>query len=159
MSFDPREFRNALGRFATGVCVITANPEGEKPFGMTVNSFASVSLEPPLVLWSLQKNSECAPAFEKATQFTVNILAADQQSVSNQYAKKGAHDLLEGSYRQGRSGCVVLKDVMTSFECDIDARHDGGDHIILVGRVLELNNHPAEREPLLFFSGKYRELK
>ncbi|CAA0119108.1 p-hydroxyphenylacetate 3-hydroxylase, reductase component [BD1-7 clade bacterium] len=159
MSLDQREFRNALGRFATGVCVITANPEGEAPIGMTVNSFGAVSLDPPLVLWSIQKDSECFPLFEKATQYGVNILSEDQQALSNQYAKKGQHDLVEGTFRQGSSGVAVLKDVMTSFECDIESRIDGGDHVILLGRVLEMTTHPAERNPLVFYAGKYRELK
>lgn len=159
MSLDPREFRNALGRFATGVCVITTEPAGGKPFGMTINSFSSVSLEPPLVLWSLQKNSECFAAFENTKQFAVNILSADQQAISNQFAKKGEHDLPEGSYSHGESGCVVLNDVITSFECEVDAVHEGGDHVIIVGRVLAMNNQADPRDPLLFFSGKYRELK
>ena len=158
MSFTSRELRDALGQFATGVCVITANPSGFAPFGMTVNSFASVSLDPPLVLWSLQKDSECSSAFAAAKQFTVNILRDDQEAVSNRYAKKGAHDLEAGSYRQGRSGCVVLKECLVSFECDIDARHDGGDHIILIGRVLEMESRPTSN-PLLFHAGKYRQLR
>ena len=159
MSLDPREFRNALGRFATGVCVITTNPEGVAPFGMTVNSFASVSLDPALILWSIQKDSECFSTFEKADKFAVNILSDEQQDISNQYAKKGDHDLLDGSFRQGTTGVVVLKEAMSSFECTIEARHEGGDHVIIVGRVHEMTNHPAERKPLVFFSGKYRELK
>jgi flavin reductase (DIM6/NTAB) family NADH-FMN oxidoreductase RutF len=159
MSFDPREFRNALGRFATGVCVITAKPEDHHAFGMTVNSFASVSLEPPLVLWSLQKNSDCFALFERVTHFTVNVLSEDQQAESNQYAKKGDHALTEGSYRMGKSTSPVLKGAMTSFECEMDAVHDGGDHIIIVGKVVELSDHPAEKSPLVFFQGKYRELK
>ena len=158
MSLDPREFRNALGRFATGVCVMTFDADGV-PFGMTANSFASVSLDPALVLWSIQKDSECAPAFEKVSRYGINILKDDQQSVSNQYAKKGEHELIDGSYRLGRSGAYVLKDAMTSFECEIEQRIDAGDHIILLSRVHEMNNDPAERNPLLFFSGKYRELK
>lgn len=158
MSFTSREFRDALGTFATGVCVITANPEGFEPFGMTVNSFASLSLDPPLLLWSLQKDSECMPAFEAATHFCVNVLELDQQAVSNRYAKKGDHSLEAGTFRVGKSGCAVLKEAMTSFECSIDARHDGGDHIILVGHCLEMNCLP-ERKPLIFFKGAYRELK
>lgn len=159
MSLDPREFRNALGRFATGICVITAEVEGGKPFGMTINSFASVSLDPALVLWSLQKNSECAPLFENITRYGINILSAEQQDVSNQYAKKGEHDLTEGSYRVGRTGAIVLNDAIASFECELEATHEGGDHLILVAKVHEMQSHPAERQPLLFFSGKYRELK
>lgn len=159
MSFESRDFRDALGNFATGICIITANPEGYEPFGMTVNSFAAVSLDPALVLWSIQKDSECFAAFEKASRYGVNILASDQQALSNQYAKKGDHALRAGDYRQGRSGCVVLNDSMVSFECHIEARIDGGDHIILLGRVEEMSNHPAKDKPLVFFGGKYRELK
>lgn len=159
MSLDPREFRNALGRFATGVCVITTQVEGAQPFGMTVNSFASVSLEPPLILWSLQKDSDCFAAFQEVKKFAVNILAADQQTVSNQYAKKNEHDLIAGTFRHTDSGCVVLNDAPTSFECEIDAIHEGGDHLIIVGRVLAMTSQEEAPEPLLFYAGKYRELK
>ncbi|MCK5881111.1 MAG: flavin reductase [Sinobacterium sp.] len=158
MSLDPREFRNALGRFATGVCVITADDNGQ-PFGMTVNSFASVSLDPALVLWSIQKDSECAPIFENVTHYGINILNEDHQETSNQYAKKGDHSLVEGTYRKGTTGAYVLKDAMTSFECEVQQSIDAGDHIIILSKVTEMTNDPAERNPLLFFSGKYRELK
>lgn len=157
MSLDPREFRNALGRFATGVCVITAKDPKGQPFGMTINSFASVSLDPALILWSLQKDSDCFESFQATKHFAVNILAADQQALSNQYAKKNEHDLTPGSYRETDNGCVVLNDVFTSFECEIDAVHEGGDHLILVARVLEMHNTEL-RDPLVFFAGKYREL-
>jgi len=158
MSFTSREYRDALGRFVTGVCVITANPSGFKPFGMTINSFASVSLDPALLLWSLQKNSECLEAFELAHKFTVNVLGLHQKDVSNRYAKKGDHELQDGEYRLGRSGCVVLKDALTSFECKIHSRVDGGDHIILIGQVVEMTNKPTGK-PLVFYCGQYRELK
>ena len=157
MSFDSREYRDALGRFATGVCVITADPEGYQPFGMTVNSFASVSLEPPLLLWSLQKNSEMLDAFDKTRYFAVNVLAKEQQALSDQYAKKGDHVLDAGHFRIGASSCPVLRDVLVSFECVVEARHDGGDHIIIVGRVMEMQERP-NGEPLLFYRGGYREL-
>lgn len=159
MSLDPREFRNALGRFATGVCVITAHTQEGQPFGMTVNSFASVSLDPALVLWSIQKNSECLTHFETSDKFTINILHSGLRADSNQYAKKGDHALLEGSYRLGTTGSPVLKQAMTSFECIKDATHDGGDHLIYVGKVLDMHDHPADREPLIFYRGGYRELK
>ncbi len=158
MSLDPREFRNALGRFATGVCVITAEDKGQ-PFGMTVNSFASVSLDPALVLWSIQKDSECAPIFENVTRYGINVLTDEQQATSNQYAKKGEHNLVDGTFRQGVSGAYVLKDAMTSFECEVEQCIDAGDHVIILGKVIEMSNDPADRNPLLFFSGKYRELK
>ncbi|MFT5575406.1 MAG: flavin reductase (DIM6/NTAB) family NADH-FMN oxidoreductase RutF [Bermanella sp.] len=158
MSLDPREFRNALGRFPTGVCVITANPEGYEPFGMTVNSFASVSLDPALVLWSLQNDSECFEAFEKADKYAVNILASDQVAMSNLYAKKGDHTLDKAHYVIGRHGTPQIRGALTSFECDIWARYEGGDHTILVGKVEAMQNNAADT-PLLFFTGKYRELR
>lgn len=158
MSLDSREFRNALGRFPTGVCVITANPDGYEPFGMTVNSFASVSLDPALVLWSLQNDSECFQAFEKATKYAVNILAEEQMQLSNFYAKKGDHALQKEHYTLGRHGTPVLKGALTTFECDIWQRYEGGDHVILVGKVQSMLNS-FETKPLVFFSGKYRELR
>ena len=158
MSLDSREFRNALGTFATGVCVITANPEGYDPFGMTVNSFASVSLDPALVLWSLQNNSECLPAFEKADKFAINILSADQQDLSNLYAKKGDHVLAPEHFRIGKSGSPVLRGVVTTFECNVWARYPGGDHVILVGEVTDMETN-GNKQPLLFNAGQYRELR
>jgi flavin reductase (DIM6/NTAB) family NADH-FMN oxidoreductase RutF len=154
---DPREFRNALGSYPTGVCVITANPSGYEPFGMTINSFASVSLEPALVLWSLQNNSECYAAFEKAEGFSINVLAQEHQSLSNQYAKKGEHTLDKQHYHIGSSGQPVLNQALTSFECKIWARYPGGDHIILVGEVVAMETNPNAK-PLLFHAGKYGEI-
>ena len=158
MRFSQRALRDALGTFATGVCIITVHPPHRGPFGMTVNSFASVSLDPPLVLWSLQNDSECFSAFDNASQFGVNILNNTQVELSNYYAQKGDHNLLAGSYRYGRSGAVVLKDVVTSFECNIEARYPGGDHTIFIGRVMEVHSRPAAK-PLVFYGGQYRELK
>ncbi len=158
MSFDSREFRDALGSFATGVCVITANPEGYQPFGMTVNSFASVSLDPALILWSLQNNSECMPAFDKADRFAVNVLTTEQQDLSNLYAKKGDHQLAAEHFRLGKTGSPVLRGALTTFECKIWARHPGGDHLILVGEVEEMSTNPNGK-PLLFHSGSYGELR
>ncbi|WP_373080188.1 flavin reductase family protein [Zhongshania sp.] len=158
MSLDPREFRNALGQYPTGVCVITANPEGYKPFGMTVNSFASVSLDPALVLWSLRNDSECLDAFNKAKTFTVNFLASDQLALSNAYSKKNDHDLAADQFRIGKSGAPVLRGSLSSFECEMWARYDGGDHIIIVGKVIEMDTKPGAK-PLVFHAGKYRELR
>lgn len=158
MSLDSREFRNALGSFPTGVCIITANPEGYEPFGMTVNSFASVSLDPALLLWSLQNDSECMPAFEKAGKFAVNILADDQQELSNLYARKGDHILAPEHFHLGKSGTPLIRGVVTSFECDIWARYPGGDHVILVGEATEMTSN-ANKQPLLFTAGQYRQLR
>lgn len=157
MSFDQRAFRDALGQFPTGVTVITANPEGCKPFGVTANSFSSVSLDPPLILWSLQKNSDTFAAFEKADNFTVNVLAADNQDISNQYAKKNQHDLDEDHFTFGDSGSPVLNGALVSFECTKHASHDGGDHVILVGKV-QFVSEVSNADPLVFHSGQYRTL-
>ena len=158
MSLDSREFRNALGSFTTGVCIITASPEGHAPFGMTVNSFASVSLDPALLLWSLQNDSECFALFEQTEKFAVNILADDQQDLSNQYAKKGDHILAAEHFHLGKSGTPLIRGVVTSFECDIWARYPGGDHVILVGEATEMSSN-ANKQPLLFNAGQYRQLR
>ena len=158
MSFDSRELRSALGTFATGVCVITVNSEHYEPFGLTVNSFASVSLDPPLVLWSLQNNSECFAMFAQADKFAINILASDQADLSSRYATKDDHKLAPGHYRVGKSGAAVVRGVVTTLECNVWTRYPGGDHIILVGEVtdIETNNN---KQPLLFNAGQYRELR
>lgn len=158
MTFDGKTLRNALGQFPTGVTVITAHVPGQAPMGMTANSFASVSLDPALVLWSIQKDSDCFKTFEQATHYGVNVLSADQQALSNQYAKKGAHDLDPAHYRIGKTSCPVLKNALVSFECKITERLEGGDHIILLGEVLELNKG-VDNKPLVFHAGQYRELK
>ena len=158
MSFTTRDFRDGLGSFATGVCVISANPEGWQPFGMTVNSFASVSLDPPLVLWSLQSDSELYEAFEKTERFAVNILRSDQEELSNQYARKGDHLLSAEHFEIGASGVPILPQTLVSLECELEARHPGGDHVILVGRVVELTQR-NNGDPLLFCSGAYRHLE
>jgi flavin reductase (DIM6/NTAB) family NADH-FMN oxidoreductase RutF len=157
MSFSSREFRDALGRFATGVCVITIASKDGKPFGITVNSFASVSLDPALVLWSLQKNSDVYDDIVNAERYTINILSTEQQALSDQYAKKSDHDLSPEHFRIGKTGSPVLKNSLVSFECESEAEYDGGDHVILVGRVQDMSNSPAG-DPLLFVSGKYRQL-
>ncbi|QQD16644.1 flavin reductase family protein [Spongiibacter nanhainus] len=158
MNFDPRAFRDAMGQFTTGVCVITANPPGVAPFGMTVNSFASVSLDPALLLWSLRNDSECYEAFAAAKRFGVNVLCEDQQHLSNQYSKKDDHQLNPEHFRIGKTGVPVLRGALTSFECDIWQRYDGGDHIILVGEVLEMDCRPNGR-PLVFQGGRYKALR
>ncbi len=157
MSVDSRELRKALGRFPTGVCVITTTLACGTPMGMTVNSFAGLSLDPALVLWSIQSDSECFDIFEHAKGFTVNVLSKQQIALSNAFAKKGEHDLKPGQYRIGKSGYPVLKGAIASFECKTHAQHEGGDHVIIVGKVIEMQNSPTG-EPLIFHGGQYQEL-
>ena len=158
MTLDNRHFRESMGRFATGVTVMTARGEGLPPLGMTVNSFTSLSLAPPLVMWNIQKNSDCLAMFNCAPGFTANILGQDQEELSRRFASKGDHALAPGEYRIGRSGQVVLKGCLASFECVLWRRYDGGDHVIIIGRVIEMEARPTGK-PLLFYGGQYRELR
>ncbi|MAC33508.1 MAG: flavin reductase [Haliea sp.] len=156
MQLDGRELRNALGRFATGVCLITTvNEEGEA-LALTANSFSSVSLDPPLVLWSLQNNSDVYHIYSGAKRYAINVLSDGQQELSNRYARKGDHGLEAGHYRMGDSGAPIIEGALLSLECSLEAAHPGGDHIILVGRVEGV--HLAEGDPLLFYGGAYRAL-
>ena len=157
MDFDSRELRNALGRFATGVCLITAVDDEGRALALTANSFSSVSLDPPLVLWNLQNNSEVYDTFARPKYFAINVLSSEQQEHSNRYAKKGDHLLAPEHFTEGKSGAPVINAALVSFECELEARHAGGDHLIIVRRVLDM----VEREdgdPLLFYAGAYREL-
>ncbi len=157
MNIDGRELRNALGRFATGVCVITTVDKGGNAVGMTANSFSSVSLDPPLVLWSLQNGSDLYETFASPRDYAINILCAEQMHLSNMYAKKGDHILDSDHYRMGRHGAPVIRDALVSFECQLHATHDGGDHLIIVGRVKHVESRPTGK-PLLFHAGAYCEI-
>ncbi len=158
MDLDGREFRNALGRFATGVCLITAVNEHGEPLALTANSFSSVSLDPPLVLWSLQNNSDVFDVYAGARHYAINVLAGNQQELSSRYARKGDHVLEPEHFTPGENGgAPLINDALVSFECSLDATHAGGDHLIIVGRVDAMRVRP-EGEPLLFYSGAYRAL-
>jgi flavin reductase (DIM6/NTAB) family NADH-FMN oxidoreductase RutF len=153
MSFDNRAFRNALGTFPTGVAVVTASGAGE-PMGITVNSFASVSLDPPLVSWCLDRKSERFAGFANAPAFTISVLGSEHESVSALLAKPGEHRLDKIALTQTELGPPALADALAVFECERYAAHDGGDHAILVGRVLRFFRK-EEGAPLVFFRGRY----
>jgi flavin reductase (DIM6/NTAB) family NADH-FMN oxidoreductase RutF len=157
MNLEGRKLRDALGRFATGVCVITTMSDNQQALGMTANSFSSVSLDPPLVLWSLQNNSDVYRSFAAPRHFAINVLSSEQQAYSNQYAKKGQHDLDPAHYRLGKYGAPIIRHALATFECKLHATHDGGDHLIIVGRVIDMQQRPTG-EPLLFYCGRYHEL-
>ncbi|MEP4147949.1 MAG: flavin reductase family protein [Halioglobus sp.] len=157
MNIDGRELRNALGRFATGVCVITTIDAQGNAVGMTANSFSSVSLDPPLVLWSLQSGSDMYNTFAHPRRYAINVLSSEQMDLSNQYAKKGDHLLDPGHYSIGRHGAPIIRNSLVSFECDLDVTHEGGDHLIIIGRVKDVSSRPTGK-PLLFHSGSYCEL-
>jgi flavin reductase (DIM6/NTAB) family NADH-FMN oxidoreductase RutF len=156
MTFDIRAFRQALGEFPTGVAVVTAAGAGSH-VGITVNSFVSVSLDPPLVLWCIDKKSQRYEAFTKAESYTVSILGTAHQAISAQLARGGAHQLKEVPLLETESGAPALADALAIFECDIHAVYDGGDHAILVGQVMRFARRDAGA-PLVFFRGKYGAL-
>lgn len=158
MELDGRELRNALGRFATGVCLITAVNEKGEALALTANSFSSVSLDPPLVLWNLQNNSDVFALYAGAKHYAINVLAGNQQELSSRYARKGDHQLEPEHYTLGEAGgAPLITGALVQFECSLEATHPGGDHLIIVGRVDAMHS-VADGEPLVFYSGAYRAL-
>ena len=153
----PALLRNALGRFATGITVVTTVDPNGQPVGLTVNSFNSLSLEPALVLWSLGANSPLSEAFLGGNgHFAVNILRADQQPVSDHFASRSEDKFSSVAWHPGVAGVPVLDGCLASFECRRYAVHPGGDHHLLIGEVLQLEAN--EGVPLLFFGGRYTNL-
>ncbi len=152
-SIDPRDFRNALGTFATGVTIITtAAPDG-KPYGLTCNSFASVSLNPPLVLWSLVIFSSSMSVFQNASHFAVNVLGASQQALANKFAKSSEDKFVGVEWTPGLGNSPLLKDSVATFQCRAANRYYGGDHVIFLGAVEAYSYN--RQEPLLFARGGY----
>jgi flavin reductase (DIM6/NTAB) family NADH-FMN oxidoreductase RutF len=152
---QPRRLRDAFGCFSTGVTVVSAYGPGGAAVGLTANSFTSVSLDPPLVLFCLDRRSRRAPAFEAAPAFAVNVLHAGQEGVSKHFARGGTDD--EGASFIEWSGTPVLADAMAVFACRRHAVHDGGDHLVLIGRVERVRSDPRQ-DPLLYFQGRYRSV-
>ena len=154
---DTRALRNALGRFATGVAIVTAiDPDGQ-PIGLTVNSFSAVSLDPALVLWCLDNNSHNLAAFRKASHHVINILAANQQELSNRFATWPADRFAGLSWQAGIGGAPVFPGCCATFEVANETAHAGGDHTIFVGCV-ERFGERVDLAPLLFHAGQYRAL-
>jgi flavin reductase (DIM6/NTAB) family NADH-FMN oxidoreductase RutF len=163
--FDARDFRNALGAFGTGVTVVTAAiagaPQGQAAregkaghfVGLTANSFSSVSLSPPLVLWSLALSSPSLEVFRSATHFVVNVLAEDQIGLSRRFGRSGDDKFAGVEHRLAACGAPILTGVSAYFECRTQAHYDGGDHVIFLGRV-ERYEH-TEKPALLFSRGRY----
>jgi flavin reductase (DIM6/NTAB) family NADH-FMN oxidoreductase RutF len=152
-SIDPRDFRNALGTYATGVTIITALAPDGKPYGLTCNSFASVSLNPPLVLWSLGMFSQGLGIFQNASHFTVNVLGASQQALASQFAKSAGDKFAGVEWTAGLGNAPVLKDSIANFQCRAANRYYGGDHIIFLGAVEAYAYNGLE--PLLFARGGF----
>ena len=159
MTLDTRRFRNALGQFATGVAIVTTvTAEGER-IGMTVSSFNSLSLDPPLVLFSIHRQAFSFPAWQQAGHFVVNVLNEGQEELSNRFARAQGEKWSGVHPRRGKTGMPLMPNAIVSFECEAYARYAGGDHDIFVGRVVEIHESMAKRgRPLVFCGGRYRQL-
>ncbi|MGX1098841.1 flavin reductase family protein [Amorphus sp. MBR-141] len=157
-TMDPRAFRNALGAFATGVCVVTAVTGDGERLGMTVNSFSSVSLDPPLILFSVANAAKGIEAWRCVEHYAVNMLAWNQQDVSNRFARAMTDKWSDLDVDTGGHGMPLIRHALARFECRGEHQYPGGDHVILVGRVLNFEVLRPDAEPLVFHRGRYREL-
>jgi len=154
---DPRKLRDALGTFATGVTIVTTLGPGGEPVGFTANSFGSVSLDPPLVLFSLSKQAQSLRAFQSASAFAVNVLSEDQQALSDRFATSSTDKWKDVAHETWQLGVPILSDSLASFECEYRYTYDGGDHVIFVGEVKRMDRREAGR-PLVYHIGRYRRL-
>jgi 3-hydroxy-9,10-secoandrosta-1,3,5(10)-triene-9,17-dione monooxygenase reductase component len=153
LSFDPQGFRQALGAFTTGVTIITTVDATGADVGMTANSFNSVSLTPPLVLWSLGRSSTNFAAFLRATHFAVHVLATDQDSLALRFSQRGIDRFAGLACDRGSGGIPLLDGATARFECRTAFQHEAGDHVIFVGEVLGFEYW--DREPLVFKRGRF----
>jgi flavin reductase (DIM6/NTAB) family NADH-FMN oxidoreductase RutF len=152
--FDARDLRNALGTFPTGVAVVTTRAPSGAFVGLTINSFSSLSLEPPLVLWALQLASPSLGAFDRARHFAVNILAEGQVELSKRFASQLPNKFSDLEVHAGLEGLPLIAGCAARLECRAAARHNGGDHVLFIGQV-ERFEYDARKRPLVFYAGRY----
>ena len=153
-AFSQHEFRAALGMFATGVTIVTARNAAGGLVGLTANSFNSVSLAPPLVLWSLSRQAGSMAAFSTGSHYAINILSADQKLLADRFALRGADRFADVVFTEGAGGAPLLQGAAATFECFNRSRYEEGDHVIFVGEV-ERCTHRDGASPLLFHGGRY----
>ena len=153
-SFSMPDFRSALGMFATGVTIVTARRPDGTLVGLTANSFNSVSLDPPLVLWSLSRGAGSMPVFERGSHYAINILAANQRTLAERFASKTADRFADVAFSEGACGAPVLKGATAVFECFNRSQYEEGDHVIFVGEVEHCDWSPGV-PPLIFHGGRY----
>jgi 4-hydroxyphenylacetate 3-hydroxylase, reductase component len=156
MPLEPQELRRVMGHFATGVTVITTKDKDGNPNGLTANAFMSLSLNPPLVVISVDKSATCYGCFELQNGFTVNFLSEDQEEIPRRFATKGADKFADLKWRAGTNGAAIIDGVLGYVECKITECHEGGDHSIVVGEIVDVS--ASGERPLLFFKGKYQRL-
>lgn len=152
----PQQLRHALGRFATGVTIVTCRDAHGTPAGLTANSFGGVSLEPPLVIWSLRRASPNTGVFSAARVFNVNVLTDAQIELSRHFASRVSHKFTQGAWSDGANGAPVLEGCAAVFECASVAQHEIGDHLLFVGQVSSVVE--STLPPLLFHSARYHKL-
>ena len=158
MTLDPRELRDAFGCFATGITVITTVDAAGTPYGVTANSFTSLSLDPPLCLFCLDHKAMSFDAFHSSSHFAVNVLGEDQEGVSANFARSQPDKWNGVEYNTWKTGSPILPGCLANLECDTHAIHEGGDHVIVVGRVREMVYREDDSRPLLFYRGRYNAL-
>ena len=151
-----RQFRNALGMFATGITVVTTRTPAGEPIGLTVNSFNSVSLDPPLIVWSLANDLPGRPLFEGCEYYAINVLAEDQVELSQRFASRQGERFAGLDIEEGQGGVPLLKGCCARFVCRNTTRHAGGDHVVFISEVVSFDREA--RAPLLYFGGAYRRL-
>ncbi|HCR9779043.1 TPA: flavin reductase family protein [Pseudomonas aeruginosa] len=155
VDIDPRAFRSALGNFATGVTIMTA-AVGDRKAGVTANSLSSVSLNPALILWSIDKSSASYEVFNDASHFAVNILAANQVDLSNQFARHAEDKFASTDYIQGVGGAPLLVGCTARLQCELFRQVDGGDHHIIIGKVIAFDDFG--NPPLVYHKGGYSSI-
>lgn len=158
-TYDSREIRNLLGLFPTGVAVITAQSDGEPPVGMTINSFASVSLDPALVLWSLSKRSASLRAVEDAGAFAIHFLGDSDRQIAERFASRCEDRFAGLNYTTGVTGAPLLESCMARIECQTTSVVDGGDHKIFIGAIVNMTESAKGRAPLVFHRGQFTQLQ
>ncbi len=152
-----RKFRDALGMFATGITVVTTCDKEGKPVGMTANSFASLSLDPPLLVWNAGDHSDYYEVFRDTDHFAVHVLHEGQKDISVRFSTKSEDKFAGLEWQEGEAGSPILDDYAVCFECTKEANYPGGDHLILVGRVVNFDDK-GDLVPLIYHRGNYREL-
>lgn len=154
------DFRKASGLWATGVSIVTTTDKDGKPYGLTMNSVTSLSLDPPLYIVNLDKGSDTLIHLKETGAFCINVLSSDQQALSNVFAKKGDTKFDGVDYQAGFANVPCLAGALMSIQCSLHEEHDGGDHVIAVGKVEEIRQaDPETTEPLLFYRGRYAAIR
>lgn len=159
LDFDTRAFRGALGRFASGIAVVTAQDHDGTLIGLTISSFNSVSLAPPLVLFSLDRRAYSLDVMREARGYGVNLLSRTQRDLSDRFAKAQSDKWRDVAHVVSDLATPLLDGALAHFECRPYAHYDGGDHVIFVAEVLRFSASPTAEEPLVFFNGRYRSLE